>query len=139
MSDFLSFLSEIFNSQIIIVLKDLAKKEATEGNILLLDNPTSAIFKQLILLAICWAALKYIGSEIDEIDWQSVSSFISKLTRSFKSCLKQKSTSKLIVTTKFESCNNWKTGHLGVNPIKQNLAWITININIDVIYAKKFV
>ena len=78
MSDFLSFLSEIFNSQIIIVLKDLAKNEATEGNILLLENPTAAIFKQLILLAICWAALKYIGREIDETDWKSVSSLIYK-------------------------------------------------------------
>ena len=69
MSEWLSFLSEVLNKDIIFFLRGLSREDANHSNYFSRRQPTPGIAKQIILLALCWAALKYLHVAID---WQTV-------------------------------------------------------------------
>ena len=70
MSDFLSFLFELFNKEIISLLKGIVKGEVENPQVFSSTEPIFGLINQLIALAICWAGLKYLH---DEMDWEIVS------------------------------------------------------------------
>ena len=69
MSEWLSFLSEAFNKEVIFFLRGLSRADANHSNAFSRRQPTPGIAKQIVLLAMCWAGLKYLHVTVD---WQTV-------------------------------------------------------------------
>ena len=69
MSEWLSFLSEAFNKEVIFFLRGLSRVDADQTNAFSRRQPTPGIAKQIVLLAMCWAGLKYLHVTVD---WQTV-------------------------------------------------------------------